>query len=180
VLPNGIVVPGAVDPYNAAIGQTPLKYWAQMLDGITALDGIALHTYTHGPVVDYITHRRVFTDPPLTPGTEDEHYYDFQAYRSFAETIPLRFRKQPIYITETNHWTVNANGSPPMGWVNQNTGWVRAAYDEINRWNSGPGAQQIQCLLLYRWQGDEWAIDNKDQVQMDFKMALGKDYRWRR
>jgi hypothetical protein len=187
VLPNATVVPGAVDPYNtwpwALEGNRryrPLDYFREMLAEITELDGFALHTYTHGPVVDYITSKRVFTDPPLDPGTEYEHYFDFQAYRPFIEAIPPRWRDRPVYITETNHWVVKADGSPPTGWLNENKGWVRAAYDEIQRWNAAPHAQQIHCLLLYRWQGDEWAIHDKDQVQQDFKQALVKDYRWRR
>jgi len=179
VLPNSIVAPGAVDPYNASVGR-PLDYFRQMLEGCEDLDGFILHTYTHGPAVEYITGLRVFTDPPLDPGTEHEHYYDFQAYRTFIEAIPPRWRDRPIYITETNHWTVNADGTPPLGWVNRNTGWVRAAYEEIHRWNNTPHAQQVRALLLYRWQGDEWAIDDKGGVQEDFKMALANDYRWRR
>ncbi len=187
VLPNAIVVPGAVDPYNtypwARLGglrYRPLTYFKEMLDGINELDGICLHTYTHGPVLEYITSKRVFSDPFLQPGTVNEHYYDFQAYRPFAEAIPARWRNRPIYITESNHWTVNADGSPPVGWVNQNIGWVRAAYAEIHRWNSSPNAQQIRCLLLYRWQDDEWRINDKDQIQADFRAALSNDYRWRR
>ena len=179
VLPNATVVVGAVDPYNAEL-ERPLDYFKKMLAEIEELDGFALHTYTHGPVVDYITHLRAFTDPPLIPGTVHEHYYDFQAYRPFAEAIPLRWRSRPIYLTETNHWVVNPDGSPPLGWVNRNTGWVRAAYEEINRWNLTPHTQQIRCLLLYRWQDDEWKINTKDQVQADFKMALSRDYRWRK
>ena len=171
VLPNARVVPGAVDPYNAEL-QRPLDYFLQMLEGIEELDGFALHTYTHGPDVDLITTLKKFTDDPIK-----DHYYDFQAYRPFVEAIPPKWRDRPVYITETNHWT-KKDGS--LGWENRNIGWVRAAYEEIHRWNSTPHTRQIHCLLLYRWQGDEWAIDIKDQVQVDFKMALSKDYRWRR
>ncbi|MBN1955097.1 MAG: SH3 domain-containing protein [Anaerolineae bacterium] len=187
VLPNARVVPGAVDPYNtfpwARLGglrYRPMDYYREMLAAIDNLDGLALHTYTHGPVVSYITHKKVFQDSPLDPGTEHEHYYDFQAYRPFAEAIPAQWRDRPIYITETNHWVVNPDGSPPAGWVNQNIGWVRAAYEEINRWNNTPHNQQIRCLLLYRWQDDEWQIETRDQVQADFRQALANDYRWRR
>jgi len=179
VLPNVRVVPGAVDPYNAVL-RRPLDYFREMLEGIEELDGLALHTYTHGPVVDYITHLKAFSDPPLDPGTEHEHYYDFQAYRPFIEAIPPKWRDRPVYITETNHLVVNPDGSPPLGWVDRDIGWVRAAYEEIHRWNSTPHAQQVHCLLLYRWQGDEWEIGTKGQVQADFKAALARDYRWRR
>ncbi|HEC33315.1 MAG TPA: hypothetical protein ENI37_01190 [Chloroflexi bacterium] len=171
VLPNVRVVPGAVDPYNAEL-QRPLDYFVQMLAGIEELDGLALHTYTHGPDVNLITALRKFTDDPIK-----DHYYDFQAYRPFVEVIPSRWRDSPVYITETNHWT-KKDGS--LGWEDRNIGWVQAAYKEIHRWNSAPHAQQIHCLLLYRWQGDEWAIDIRDQVQADFRKALSRDYRWRR
>ena len=171
VLPNARVVPGAVDPYNAQL-QRPLDYFIQMLEGIEELDGFALHTYTHGPDVSLITSLRKFTNDPIK-----DHYYDFQAYRPFVEAIPPKWRDRPVYITETNHWT-KRDGS--LGWENENIGWVRAAYEEIHRWNSTPHAQQIYCLLLYRWQDDEWAFESLDQVQADLRMALTSDYRWRR
>jgi len=193
VQPEAIVVPGAVDPYNtypwARLGNRrnrPLEYFKEMLDHIDDLDGIALHTYTHWMDVDLITKPTVFQDSFLQPGTIHEHYYDFQAYRSFAEAIPEKWRNRPIYVTESNHWLAleHQPRSPSekrrIGWVNKNKGWVQAAYAEINRWNSAPHAPQIHCLLLYRWTGDEWAIKHKGEVQKDFKQALAHDYRWRR
>ncbi len=75
---------------------------------------------------------------------------------------------------------MNPDGTGPNGWINRNIGWVQAAYAEIHRWNSTPHAQQIHCLLLYRWQGDEWEIRTKDQIQEDFRQALRNDYRWRK
>jgi hypothetical protein len=187
VLPNATIVTGAVDPYNTwpwvlegNRRYRPLDYFHEMLEEIDVLDGIALHAYTHGPVVDAITHKRVFTDPPLNPGTIHEHYYDFQAYRPFAEAVPVRWRDRPLYITETNHWVVNVDGSGPAGWINQNIGWIREAYAEVDRWNRTPHAQQIHALMIYRWQGDAWAIRDMGQVQEDFRMALANDYRWRK
>jgi hypothetical protein len=186
-LPNATVVTGAVDPYNTwpwALDNNrryrPMDYFREMLEGIDDLDGFALHCYTHGPVVDYVTHKRVFTDSPLDPGTVHEHYYDFLAYRTFAEAIPSKWHDRPIYITESNHWVVNEDGSPPKGWVNRNIGWIRAACGEIHRWNSTPHAQQIHALMIYRWQGDDWKFKDKGEVHEDFKAALVKDYRWRK
>ncbi|NIV36114.1 MAG: hypothetical protein GWN58_43690, partial [Anaerolineae bacterium] len=131
-----------------------------MLSHIDDLDGIALHTYTHWLDVDLITKRTVFEDAFLQPGTTKEHYYDFQAYRPFAEAVPEKWRGRPIYITETNHWLAlehppqNQEEQGKAGWVNADRGWVRAAYAEIDRWNNTAHAQQIHCLLLYRWTGD--------------------------
>ena len=193
VQPNAIVVTGAVDPYNtfpwAKEGNRrnrPLEYFQEMLTHIHDLDGIALHTYTHWLDVNLITKPTVFQNAFLQPGTPHEHYYDFQAYRTFAEAIPEKWQDKPIYITETNHWVAldhqptSREEEKRVGWLNRNVGWVRAAYAEINRWNSTPYAPQIHCLLLYRWTGDQWAIENKQAVQEDFRQALNHDYRWRR
>ena len=193
VQPGAIVVPGAVDPYNtypwARLGgrrNRPLEYFKEMLDYIVDLDGIALHTYTHWLDTSLITKRTLFQDPFLQPGTSKEHYYDFQAYRAFAEAIPAKWRDRPIYITETNHWLAlehqprMPSEEAKIGWVNEDRGWVQAAYKEIDRWNNMPHAQQIQCLLLYRWMGDEWAIRHKGNIHTDIRQALNQDYRWRR
>ncbi len=188
--PNAIVVPGAVDPYYGLpwlSGEVwrPLDYFKTMLSHIDDLDGICLHTYTHWLDVDLITAKNVFTDSPLDPGTPNEHYYDFQAYRSFAEAIPGKWHNRPIYLTESNHWIKLDRAPLPNehvenGWLDRDVGWVRAAYAEIHDWNNTPYAQQIHCYLLYRWTGDEWAIEDMEQVKGDLKKALDHDYRWRR
>ena len=189
--PDDIVVPGTVDPYFGLpwplTGQRyrPLDYFREMLSHIDDLDGVSLHTYTHWLDVGLITRPTVFEATFLQPGTRHEHYYDFQAYRSFAEAIPEKWRDRPIYITETNHWVAAEHPPGPheevrAGWVNKDKGWVQAAYKEVDRWNSTPHAQQIHCLLLYRWTGDDWAIERLGQVHNDFRKALDNDYRWRR
>ncbi len=182
VLPNAIVCPGAIDPYNympwKALNNTqwrPLDYYDTMLANIEALDGIVLHAYTHGPDLAAITSLKRFGEGT---GPLGDHYYDFQIYRLFMERIPAKWRDVPVYITEMNHIHRPA-GEHDQGWVNQNTGWVREVYREIDRWNKTPYAQQIHCGLLYRWFGDQWAIDNKPGVLDDFKLALNNDYRWR-
>ncbi len=186
VLPNAIVCPGAIDPYNSApmkllgnVRWRPLDYYQTMLDNIHTLDGIILHAYTHGPDLETITHLTTFGDPFL-----DDHYFDFQTYRLFMERIPAKWKDVPVYITETNH--ICRPPSAPvcddpnaLGWVNSNTGWVRALYKEIDNWNKTPYTQQIRTALLYRWTGDQWALDNKGGILEDFKQALNNDYRWR-
>ncbi len=183
VLPNAIVCPGAVDPYNympmKRLGNArwrPLDYFTTMMERIHVLDGVILHAYTHGPDPVTITHLKRFGDGT---GPLWDHYYDFQTYRVFMERIPAKWRSLPVYITEMDHIHLPA-GEHHQGWINQNVGWVRAAYAEIDRWNQYPYAQQIRCGLLYRWTGDAWAIDNKPEILTDFKQALEHDYRWRR
>ncbi len=183
VLPNATVCPGALDPYNyspmRALGNErwrPLDYFTMMMDRIEALDGIILHAYTHGPALALVTHLKRFGDGT---GPLGDHYYDFQTYRVFMERIPAQWRDLPVYITEMDHIHLPA-GEHDQGWVNQNVGWVRAAYAEIDRWNQMPYAQQIRCGLLYRWMGDAWAIERKPEILTDFRQSLANDYRWRR
>jgi hypothetical protein len=189
---EAVVVPGAIDPYNtfpyALLGgrrYRPLDYFKEMLAEIVDVDGIALHTYTHWMDRGLVRASTVFEDPFLEPGTPHEHYYDFQAYRPFAEAIPKRWREKPIFITETNHLLAldheprGPEEGQRLGWLNRNSGWVRTAYEEIERWNGEAHAQQIRCLLLYRWIGDDWAIHDKGAVLDDFDLALENDYRWR-
>ena len=153
-----------------------------MMALIDDLDGIALHTYTQWLDANLITSLQTFADAPFIPHTPDESYFHFQAYRTFAEAIPAKWRDRPIYITEANHWRRATQYKEPaqMGWLDENRGWVRAAYAEIERWNRTPYAQQIHCLLLYRWTGDEWAFEKLGQVHEDLGQALAHDYRWRR
>ncbi len=182
VVPNAIVCPGGLDPFNympmKKLGNArwrPLDYFSEMLDGIDALDGVILHTYTHGPDPAAITHLKRFGDGS---GPLADHYYDFQSYRTFMERIPAKWRDVPVYITEMNH-IHRPSGEHDQGWVNQNVGWLRAAYAEIARWNQQPYAQQIRCALVYRWMGDAWAIEDKPEVLTEYKQVLQTDYRWR-
>lgn len=182
VLPNAIVCPGAIDPYNympmrrlGGVRWRPLDYFTSMLQHIEDLDGIVLHAYTHGPDPAFVTHLKRFGGGS---GPLGDHYYDFQTYRLFMERIPARWHHVPVYITEMNPLHRPA-GEHDLGWVNRNLGWVRAVYEEIDRWNAQPYAQQIRCGLLYRWRGDAWAIEDKGEVLRDFVEALARDYRWR-
>lgn len=188
VLPNAIVCPGAVDPYNymewRLVGHPPyrpLDYYEKMLAGIEQLDGVILHAYIHGPDPNAVTSLARFGGGT---GPLWDHYFDFQIYRLFMERIPPKWRDTPVYITEMNHIcrpsaAPECNDPHAMGWVSHNSGVVRAIYQEIDRWNRTPYAQQIRCGLLYRWMGDAWSIHDKPGVLEDFKQALSNDYRWR-
>jgi hypothetical protein len=182
--PDAIVCPGAIDPYYGP-GSDNGDWFRRMLAHITQLDGFALHTYTHGPDPDLITSMRRFgmdhagnwTDPGNILRWQ---YYNFYAYRTYMDMIPTRWRDLPVFITETDQ---------DESWADANSGWVQAAYAEIDRWNQEPHAQQIRALLLYRWpkigdwpnnpQDDRWWIAGKQGVIDDFKAALSHSYRWR-
>lgn len=170
------VVVGAVGPWNM---QTTYagnkngdfrKYLADILANLTSVDGISLHTYTHG------------TDPGLiTAETRMKAPYahlhnDFRVYQDFMAAIPERFRDRPVYITETDQYDE---------WLNADNGWVQTAYREINDWNRDTAHQPIQALILFRWTGSQagnqrergWAIENKSGVQGGLRAAMEHDYR---
>ncbi len=168
VQPRAIVVPGAIDPFQGP-RESCLEYFERMLARITELDGIALHCYTHGYTPDLVTSLDRFEHDPLR-----WQYYHFRAYTTLLDVIPPRHRLKPIYITETN-----PGGAQP--WSGGENGWVQAAYAEIARYNNQPHAQQIQCLLLYRWSRDDiYSIVDKPGVQNDICATIRTtDYRWR-
>ncbi|MFC1465363.1 MAG: C39 family peptidase [Candidatus Brachytrichaceae bacterium NZ_4S206] len=168
VQPRAIVVPGAIDPFQGP-RQSCLEYFEQMLAAITDLDGIALHCYTHGYTPDLVASLDRFEHDPLR-----WQYYHFRAYTTLLDIIPPRHRFKPVYITETN-----PHGAQP--WSGGENGWVQAAYAEIARYNDQPHAQQIQCLLLYRWSRDDiYSIVDKPGVQNDIRATIRTtDYRWR-
>jgi N-acetyl-anhydromuramyl-L-alanine amidase AmpD len=146
-----------------------VKYFSDMLAAVGAgnLDGITLHTYTHGASPALITSEEKMGDPRFA-----HLRYHFRAYMDFMAVIPQAMRSLPVYITESNQGD--------QAWENANTGWVRAAYTEIDRWNRA-SAQKIRNLLLYRWPqvpGDRWGIEGKAGVIEDFRGALGARYQW--
>jgi LysM repeat protein len=165
------VVVGAVAPWHDRMkySENERGDWVKYLADILALvkshcDGIALHTYTHGPDKDLITSKARMEQP------FEDRYYEFRAYREFLAAIPPSLRGLPVYITETDQF---------VPWAPRNTGWVQAAFAEIDEWNQEPTHQKIRCLLLYRWQRyDRWAFRDILEVQDDFRAALDNDYRW--
>ncbi|HNT75626.1 MAG TPA: peptidoglycan DD-metalloendopeptidase family protein [Anaerolineae bacterium] len=187
VLPNAIVCPGAIDPYNympwKLTGQPmrPLEYYDRMMKAIEALDGVILHAYLHGPDPKRVTGLDRFAGGDPSNPLHD-HFFDFQTYRLFLERIPGKWRDAPIYITEMNH-ICRASGAPncdrDQGWENSNTGVVREIFKELDNWNQTPYAQQVRCGLLYRWHGDQWQISDRGGVLEDFRQAAQNDYRWR-
>lgn len=164
------VIVAAIGPWNVETEHW-MQYFVNVLHELNPnthygmqLDGIALHTYAIGCDPAGVT-ANSYMDPP------HEHWrYGFRTYMEFMEVIPGWAKSLPIYITETNQ-----NGP----WENRNTGWVQAAYAEINRWNRTHGHVQIRCLALYRWhEYDQWHIKGKSGVLDDLKLAQVYGYQW--
>lgn len=145
-----------------------VRYLQEVLEllGPDHCDGFSLHTYTHGVALDGIT-----SEARMNPPFADRRY-QFRSYQDFLQATPISMRHLPVYITETDQ-------NDP--WKDANTGWVRAAYKEIDEWNQRPGTQKIRALALYRWpRYDRWYIEGKNGVIADLRAAMAHDYRWDR
>lgn len=128
-------------------------------------DGIGLHTYTHGAGIHLIT-----SEATMDADGFQHRRYEFRTYLDFLAAVPEDKRHLPVYITETDQ---------VEEWINANTGWVVAAYEEINRHNSQSSTQKIVCLALFRWLvgNDKWGIADKPGVHADFRAAVARGYR---
>ncbi len=168
------VLVAAAAPWNALLTYSgnPNGDWVQYFQDILKLlspdtcDGLTLHTYTHG------TDPALIRSEAMMQAPFQNRHFNFRAYKDFMAAIPSNLSGLPVYITETDQ------GDEP--WRNDNTGWVRQAYDEINAWNLAT-TQKIRSLLLYRWpnvSGDRWGIEGKQGVIADLRQALALRYRW--
>ena len=169
---NDQVLVAAIAPWNALTSYPGNEHgdWVQyfvdvlQLIGPSQCDGITLHTYTHGTDPSFIE-SDVKMQPPF-----DAYHWHFRAYQDFMNAIPAAMRHLPVYITETDQ------GDEP--WANVNSGWVKRAYQEIDRWNR-THSQKIRALILYRWsEDDKWYIKGKQGVIDDFGDALTLGLKW--
>lgn len=169
------VLVGAVAPWNTLTkydGNTVGDWVKYLSDILVALgpeqcDGITVHAYTHGSDPALVTSEVRMTQPEFA-----QRRWHFRVYRDFVSAIPPNMRHLPVYITEANQ------GDDP--WRNENSGWVRNAYSEINAWNQSQ-TPKIRALILYRWPhvgNDRWYIDGKAGVIDDLVIALRQKYKW--
>lgn len=161
VQPDAVVIPAAVAPWNPETGDW-LEYFETVLNLCNGFGAIAIHTYTHG------------SDPALITSTQtmdypfEDRYYNFRAYMDFMERIPPSLEHLPVYITETDQ---------DQPWEDVNSGWVQAAYKEIDQWNE-LFVPIIHGLTLFRWPmtGDGYHIDGRNGVIADMRDAIEYDY----
>lgn len=169
-VPTAQVITAAVAPWDASTTYPGndngdwVIYSHDVLTAIPHCDGIAIHIYSHGASPALIVSEATM-DPPF-----QHRRYEFRAYLDFLAVVPTDKRDLPVYATESDQVD---------DWVDANTGWVQAAYSEIDQHNNTPGTQKIVCLALFRWKvydGEKWGIANKQGVQADFRAAVAKGY----
>lgn len=168
------VIPGAIGPYNieTTYPANPTGDWVKYYADVMALlknqcDGIAIHCYSRGQKPADIVNQDKFPPP------YQNNYRGFLAYQNFMRAVPASMNKLPVYITETQPLI---NDEP--NWLNQNTGWVTAAFAEINRWNSISSNQPIQALTMFRWLNtdDNWCFSTRPNVLDDFRNAIAQNF----
>ena len=169
---DDLVLTAAVAPWNALCTYPGnprgdwITYFRHMLRHIGAdnCDGITLHAYTHGADPNLID-AETRMQPPF-----QRRRYEFRVYRDFMAAIPWDMQHLPVYITETDQ-------NEP--WRNENNGWVKRAYGEIDYWNKLHPFRPIRALVLYRWsKSDQWYIEGKEGIIEDFREAMTFRYRW--
>lgn len=170
---DDLVLPAAVAPWNPAQGDW-VKYFKDMLAAIGPghLDGVTLHTYTHGHQKALITAEDHCPSPGFT-----HLRWEFRTYRDFMAAIPPEMRGLPVFITEANPQRLSEQGP---AWENRNDGWVDAAFQEIDLWNREQ-PQKIRSLVLFRWlyePNQPWDISTRSQVLDDFRQSLDRGLKW--
>ncbi len=181
---DDLVLVGAPAPWNTqtiypgnANGDW-VQYFADLLRalGPRDCDGFTLHAYTHGPDPAFIA------DDTLLPPPFQQYHREFRVYRDFMAAVPTNMRHLPAFITECDQTTP---------WLDDDRGWIQAAYAEIDSWNHAARLddlpdnlrqsqrQQIRVLVLYRWPRlDKWFMDGKFGLIADFEAAVQHGYRW--
>lgn len=166
VSPDVLIAPAAVGPWNVDAGIDWIEYFKRMVDAIgpERVDWINLHTYSRG------YEPRAVTDNTRMDAPYSAYFNGFRSYLDFLAAVPAELRHLPVHITE-------ANGNGP--WPDSNTGWVQAAYAEIDRNNRLASTQKIYSLCLFRWPKFDtaWQFETKPGVHEDFRAAVEKGYR---
>ena len=157
---DAVVLMAGPAPWNWESGDFGM-YWKMCLaEAAGDLDGVAIHTYTHGADPTLVTDNTKMNPPGQA------YFWNFRVYRDLLEHVPDH---TPIYITETNQ---------EGPWTDTNSGWVEEAYKEINGWNQANLHKTIRALCLYRWTHDQWEFRDKAGVQADLLEAIEAGYKW--
>jgi peptidase M23-like protein len=150
------VSPPAIDPTNIET-LDPKQYFKDVIANISGAEFFALHAYSYG------------VNQPVNGGEKFAHmtwqYHSFRMWEPLAAELwkDDKWRKLPLIITETNHLH-KPDGT--LGWDSGEDGsdWIKAMYDYVLAWNRQPGDQYVHGVCLYRYNGDDWRIDDKPML----------------
>lgn len=155
-----LLAPGAVDPYNVVaqeFGQPgdPRVWFDAMHNSVDRIDAILLHAKTQSNDPIECSSDEKFSDEPLTG-----RYLHLRTYLDQLGWVREGLRGLPVFITELNPQRIDTTR---LGWVADNAAWVAAAIAELDRYN-GTGGQPITGVCFYRWEADDWKLQDKPTV----------------
>jgi len=76
-----------------------------------------------------------------------------------SQGLPVAYQEKPVYDTEFNHLWRTSEAAGDFGWVSDQRAAevIAAAYGTAL-------AKKLAGIALYRWAGDEWAVENNSIV----------------
>ncbi|HUX76119.1 MAG TPA: hypothetical protein VMY40_05700 [Anaerolineae bacterium] len=152
------IAPGAVDPFNVSLCDVQ-EYWRRLWSSIHGADFVDLHGYIRYPDASQCWSEARFIDEPLTW----QYLNFFGCCETLLERLPEKYRQLPAVVSEFNHlWQDDGQ----HGWVNDARAGdvVRAAHQRLKEWNAAGQDNPVIGLAIYRWRGDDWAVDGNASV----------------
>lgn len=162
------LAPGAVDPFYGP-GSDCREWFRAVMGGVRQLHFVDVHGYVRGPEAGLCWSEERFGSEPLK--------WQCLNYLGCVETLlaalPEGYQGLRVIVTECNHlWKT---GEPDWGWVDDDRAGavVEAMVRRAREWNEG-GVNPIMGLCLYRWAGDEWAVEGNGFVlEVVRKLGVG-------
>jgi hypothetical protein len=146
--------PGALDPFNAQLGNVA-DWFSIIYENIDGADFVAMHGYIRGPDSSLVLSKDKFQDAPLQ--WQSLNYVG--CVLDLLEYLPDKYKELPVYVTEFNHLWISTEADGKCGWVtDQRAGEVIAAAYGVALANKFGG------LAIYRWMSDDWFVYNNHQV----------------
>jgi len=130
---------------------TDPAWMTSMAAGLTAVDGFAFHT---GGA------RSTCQDPRVACSWGGWSFDGgFRYYRDVIDAIPSNWWSKPIYLTEFNTYTGDANSQPD---TNYPTNWINQAFEDLRSYNAGRGSKPPVLAMA-------WFVDEDRSYQGDWE-----------
>lgn len=170
-LPDVLVAPGAVDPFNVVaqeFGQPgdPKVWFDTVINGATRVDAILLHAKTQTNDPAECASDEEFSHPPLIG-----RHLHLKTFEDQLGWVRPGLRDKPVIITELNPQRIDKD---TLGWKADNREWIRAAVAELDKWNAGDG-QLVSGVCFYRYDtADPWGLRDKPELLDEIKRQANR------
>jgi len=114
------LAPPPLDPYFGP-GSNNMDWWLDFMEHTTDVDALFLHLKTQTNDPHEVWSEAKFSDPPL-----QWQYLHLRAGEPYIATIPDRYARKPIFVTECNPQHLETIGGP-VGWKPGNAEWIHQA-----------------------------------------------------